>query len=66
MAFLNRLRKSWPPESWQDVTVVVAVSGGADSVSLLCGLAEIRDPKAPGKIVAGHFNHRLRPAAGVR
>lgn len=63
MEFLNQLRQSWPPESWQDVTVVVAVSGGADSVSLLCGLAELRDTKSPGKIVAAHFNHRLRAAA---
>ena len=25
----------WPPSRWQNVTVVVAVSGGADSVALL-------------------------------
>ena len=44
-------------------TVIVAVSGGADSVSLLLAL---NDLKAHGKlnlrIVAAHFNHRLRGA----
>jgi tRNA(Ile)-lysidine synthase len=63
MQFLERLKSAWPPAGWQDVTVVVAVSGGADSVSLLCGLAELREQIAPGKIVAAHFNHRLRPAS---
>lgn len=63
MSFALRLAKSWPPEDWRDVTVVVAVSGGADSVSLLCGLHELRDQAAAGKLVIAHFNHRLRPAA---
>jgi tRNA(Ile)-lysidine synthase len=63
MQFLNRLKTSWPPESWRDVTIIVAVSGGADSVSLLCGLAELRDQQSPGKLVAAHFNHRLREAS---
>lgn len=63
MPFLDRLRQSWPPEAWQDVTVVVAVSGGADSVSLLCGLAAMRPENSPGKLVAAHFNHRLRATA---
>ncbi len=63
MPFLDRLKISWPPEAWQELTVVIAVSGGADSVSLLCGLAELRGANAPGKLVAAHFNHRLRAAA---
>jgi tRNA(Ile)-lysidine synthase len=64
--FLQRLQNAWPPNDWHDVTVAVAVSGGADSVSLLCGLAELReDPSASaaGKLVVLHFNHKLRSAA---
>lgn len=63
MSFVTRLASSWPPDDWRDVTVVVAVSGGADSVSLLCGLHELRGNEASGKLIAAHFNHRLRPAA---
>lgn len=41
--------------------VVVAVSGGADSVSLLLGLNELKKTsKLNLKIVAAHFNHQLR------
>ncbi|MEJ7622667.1 MAG: tRNA lysidine(34) synthetase TilS [Pyrinomonadaceae bacterium] len=42
-------------------TVVVGVSGGADSVSLLLGLCDLRERgKLEHRIVAAHFNHRLR------
>ena len=41
--------------------VVVGVSGGADSVSLLLALHKLRETeKLNLRIVAGHFNHRLR------
>lgn len=63
MLFAHCLASSWPPDDWRDVTVVVAVSGGADSVSLLCGLHELRAENASGKLIVAHFNHRLRPAA---
>src|SRR2546426_993397 len=43
-------------------TVVVAVSGGADSVALLHLLADLRDEYALVLHVA-HLNHRLRPDA---
>ncbi len=44
-------------------TVVVAVSGGADSVSLLLGLHDLVKRKKLGhRVVAAHFNHRLRGA----
>lgn len=46
---------------FEDATVVVAVSGGADSVSLLLGLNELRKAsKLNLKIVAAHLNHQLR------
>ena len=55
------LAAAWPPAKWQDVTVLVAASGGADSVALLRGLVEIRDA-GEGRLIAAHFNHRLRGA----
>lgn len=44
-------------------TLVVAVSGGADSISLLAALHELRDrKKIVVRIVVAHFNHNLRGA----
>ncbi|HWG43608.1 MAG TPA: tRNA lysidine(34) synthetase TilS [Gemmataceae bacterium] len=40
--------------------VVVAVSGGADSVALLLALDAARDPRAPMPLVLAHLNHQLR------
>lgn len=59
--FARQLALAWPPEAWHDLTVLVAVSGGADSVALLRGLAEIR-LTGPGRLVGAHFNHGLRGA----
>jgi tRNA(Ile)-lysidine synthase len=57
----NLLATSWPPDAWRDLTVLAAVSGGADSVALLRGLAAIRAP-GPGRLCVAHFNHALRGA----
>ena len=44
-----------------DATVVVAVSGGADSVSLLLAMHQLRETRKLGlRIVAAHYNHRIR------
>jgi tRNA(Ile)-lysidine synthase len=44
-------------------TVIVAVSGGADSVSLLLAMHDLQKrKKMEHRIVAAHFNHRLRGA----
>ena len=56
---VDQLASSWPPEEWRDLTVLVAVSGGADSVALLRGLVEVRQA-GMGRLVAAHFNHQLR------
>jgi len=40
--------------------VVVAVSGGADSVALARALDAARDPHAPLPLVLAHLNHQLR------
>ena len=59
--FEQRVAAAWPLIHWRDVAVIVAVSGGRDSVALLRALARLRDPSA-GRLVVGHFNHRLRAA----
>ncbi len=56
------LAASWPPERWQDFSVIVAVSGGADSVALLRALSALKTGGA-GRLIVGHFNHGLRPEA---
>jgi tRNA(Ile)-lysidine synthase len=57
----NLLAAAWPPQAWRDLTVLVAVSGGADSVALVRTLAAIR-ADGPGRLCVAHFNHRLRGA----
>ena len=59
--FPQKLAAAWPADQWHDVTVLVAVSGGADSVALLRGLAAVR-LAGPGRLVGAHFNHHLRGA----
>ena len=55
----TRLAATWPPESWQDVTVLLAVSGGADSVALLRAVVATRR-RGEGQVWVAHFNHQLR------
>jgi tRNA(Ile)-lysidine synthase len=42
-----------------DAMILAAVSGGADSVAMLCALHEIA-PRAGIRLAAAHLNHRLR------
>jgi tRNA(Ile)-lysidine synthase len=59
--FSRRFAANWPPESWHDVTVLVGVSGGADSVAALRALAELKgEVGGRGKLVAAHVHHGLR------
>jgi tRNA(Ile)-lysidine synthase len=57
--FEQLLASHWPALDWSDVTVLVGVSGGADSMALLRALRAIH-ADAGGQLVVGHFNHRLR------
>lgn len=58
----KKLAAAWPPERWQDVGVVVGVSGGCDSVALLRALAAIKSG-GKGRLIAAHLNHQLRSQA---
>lgn len=58
----SRVARSWPPAAWSDVTVVIGVSGGADSTALLRCLARLKGP-GPGLLIAAHYHHGLRGAA---
>ena len=64
--FARKLAGSWRQLKTDDLgeTVVVAVSGGADSVALLLGLDElVRAKKIKVKILVAHLNHKLRGSA---
>ncbi len=58
-SFEQKLASAWPAENWRDVTVLLAVSGGADSVALLRAFKALRAGGTGGLFVA-HFNHHLR------
>ena len=63
--FLSKTAAAFPPASWLDVTTLVAVSGGADSVALLRALLLLKSTPlslGEGRLNAAHFNHRLRGA----
>lgn len=59
LPLVARLAQSWPAHRWAEVTVLLAVSGGADSVALLRAMQAL-SPPGPGRLVVGHFNHQLR------
>lgn len=57
-----KLADAWPPSTWCDVTVLLAVSGGTDSVAMLRAMAALKTGGA-GRLCVAHLNHRLRPDA---
>ena len=57
--FEAAVSREWPLTQWCDVSVLVAVSGGADSVGLLRALAALHRGDRRNLVVA-HFNHQLR------
>lgn len=61
----QRLQTTWPIRRWRDVTTLVAVSGGSDSVALLLAMHRLLSAEAihTGRLVVVHVNHQWR---GVR
>ncbi len=57
--FESRLAAVWPPKAWHDLTVLMAVSGGADSVALLRAMTALKTA-GEGRLAAAHLNHQLR------
>lgn len=55
----SRLAALWPSQAWEDVSVLVAISGGADSVALLRAIASLKRG-GTGILYAAHLNHQLR------
>lgn len=55
----QKLERSWPLDQWQDMTVLLAVSGGSDSVAMLRAMASLC-PKPKTLLQVAHFNHGLR------
>lgn len=53
------LAAAWPTAGGTDLPIVVAVSGGADSVALLRALHRVL---APDRLIVAHYNHRWRGA----
>ncbi len=57
------ISENWPPRHWQEVTVLLAVSGGADSAALLRAMAELNPESGAGRMIVAHFNHHTRGTA---
>jgi tRNA(Ile)-lysidine synthase len=56
-----RLLAAWPAAEWRDVHVLIAVSGGPDSMALLRALLAAKQQiGGAGKLFVGHVDHSLR------
>ncbi len=62
--FLEQLCHCWPPHRWTDSRVLVACSGGPDSMALAVALTQLH-PR-PHEMAIAHFHHGLRGAEADR
>lgn len=63
MTTLHQFETVWPVDDWGSLNVLVAVSGGPDSVALLrlmCTAKQRHAADLPGKIIVAHFDHGIR------
>ncbi len=58
MDLIASIENVWPHSTWTGSTLVVAVSGGPDSMVLLHALHSI--DRGHSKLIVAHLNHRLR------
>jgi len=58
----SALVAAWPAVAWRNRTIILAVSGGADSVALLRACAAWQK-FVPARWIVAHVNHELRGAA---
>jgi len=67
--FLNvcqTIQANWPAELWGKKNVMVAVSGGPDSVLLLSVLSQIHKRRADtGELIVCHVDHSVRKTSGA-
>jgi tRNA(Ile)-lysidine synthase len=62
-SLLQKFSTDASPHLWRDVHVVVALSGGPDSVALLRATVELKHVSGgKGNVFAVHVNHKLRGA----
>ncbi len=61
----TRLATVWPPQEWLSRGVILALSGGPDSVALFRAMLALRQDQSTdnGGLIVAHFNHRLRGPA---
>ncbi len=61
---IEQLKTTWPVSSWGGTRVLLAVSGGADSVALLRAMLELSSQQTCSRplIDVAHFNHGWRGA----
>ncbi len=64
LPFEQHLLRAWPAEHWRQRHLLLAVSGGADSVALLRAMHRLwQFTPGSGRLIVAHFNHALRGAA---
>lgn len=61
LPFEARFARAWPPDRWNELTTLVGLSGGGDSVALLRAMHAVKG-QGSGRLVAAHFNHGWRGA----
>ncbi|MEI6636804.1 MAG: ATP-binding protein, partial [Planctomycetota bacterium] len=64
-AFVTAVRAALPAQGFWTMPVVVAVSGGSDSVALLTTLRRLVPPGLEHRLLVAHAEHDLRDGASA-